>query len=182
MTEQDEGYEGSRPSKATMESATATPSEQSEQEHVSAGGQASEADLERPAGSSREAGLSKDDGDGQDREGETAALESPSGVTAQAEGESSPGEEQAPLFTGQEAERFRERWATVQAGFVDQPRQMVEQADDLVSDLMQQLTAGFSQRRSKLEEQWNEGDQVSTEDLRVALTRYRSFFNRLLSA
>ena len=59
---------------------------------------------------------------------------------------------------------------------------MVEQADDLVGDLMQQLTTGFTERRSKLEEQWSEGDQASTEDLRVALTRYRSFFNRLLSA
>jgi hypothetical protein len=86
------------------------------------------------------------------------------------------------LFTGEEAEHFRERWADVQAGFVDQPRQMVEQADALFSDLMQQLTAGFTQRRSQLEEQWSEGDQVSTEELRVALTRYRSFFNRLLSA
>jgi hypothetical protein len=181
MTAQDERSESSQPSEATMESASATPSEQSEQERASAGGQPSGADPERPAESSSEANSSEDDGGGEDREGESAALQSASDATATAEGESRP-EERAPLFTGEEAERFRERWTTVQAGFVDQPRQMVEQADDLVSDLMQQLTAGFTQRRSELEEQWSEGDQVSTEDLRVALTRYRSFFNRLLSA
>ncbi len=181
MTARDESSESS-PSKATTESATANPPEQSAQEPASAGGQSSGADPERPAASSTEASLSEDNGGGQDREAETASLESPPGATVGAEGESSPGEERAPLFTDEEAERFRERWAEVQAGFVDQPRQMVKQADDLVSDLMQQLTAGFSQRRSKLEEQWSEGDQVSTEDLRVALTRYRSFFNRLLSA
>jgi hypothetical protein len=172
MTPQDERSESSQPGKAPTESDTPIPSEQSEQERASADEQPSDDDLERPARSSREASSSEDDGGGQDREGETAG----------ARGESGAGDEQAPLFTGEEAERFRERWADVQAGFVDQPRQMVEQADALVSDLMQQLTAGFTQRRSKLEEQWSEGDQVSTEDLRVALTRYRSFFDRLLSA
>jgi hypothetical protein len=69
----------------------------------------------------------------------------------------------------------------LQPSFVDQPRQTVEEADNLVGDLLQQLTAGFSEKRSHLEAQWEQGDEVSTEDLRVALTRYRSFFNRLLS-
>jgi hypothetical protein len=59
---------------------------------------------------------------------------------------------------------------------------MVEQADDLVGELMQQLSEGFRDKRSNLEAQWEKGDDVSTEDLRIALTRYRSFFNRLLSA
>jgi hypothetical protein len=162
MTEQDERPERSQRSEATTEFDASTSSEQSASPH-------------RTPTSSEETG-----GRGEDR-GSTRA-ESPSAGTAEAGGEPSPGDERAPLFTGEEAERFRERWATVQAGFVDEPRQMVEQADELVDDLMQQLTAGFSDRRSKLEEQWSEGDGVSTEDLRVTLTRYRSFFNRLLSA
>jgi hypothetical protein len=91
-------------------------------------------------------------------------------------------EERAPLLAGKDAESFRQRWENLQTGFVDQPREMVEQADDLVGELMEQLSAGFSEKRSNLEAQWEKGDDVSTEDLRVALTRYRSFFNRLLSA
>ena len=89
--------------------------------------------------------------------------------------------DRAPLFATDDAERFRQRWDSLQSSFVDQPRQTVEEADNLVNDLMQQLTAGFSEKRSHLEAQWEQGDEVSTEDLRVALTRYRSFFNRLLS-
>jgi hypothetical protein len=91
-------------------------------------------------------------------------------------------DERAPLLPGDEAERFRRRWEDLQTGFVDQPRQTVEEANKLVGALMQQLTAGFSEERSSLESQWDSGGDVSTEDLRVALTRYRSFFNRLLSA
>jgi hypothetical protein len=71
----------------------------------------------------------------------------------------------------------------VQSEFVDQPREAVEQADRLVADLMQSLAAQFSETRTGLESQWNDSeDDVSTEDLRVAMTRYRSFFERLLSA
>jgi hypothetical protein len=85
------------------------------------------------------------------------------------------------LLPADDAQRFRDRWESVQAGFVDKPQETVEEADDLVRDLVQELTAGFVQRREKLEGQWKEGDDASTEDLRVALTHYRSFFNRLLS-
>ena len=91
-------------------------------------------------------------------------------------------DERAPLLPGEEAEGFRRRWEDLQAGFVDEPRQKVEEADELVGELMQRLTAGFSDERSSLEAQWDSGEDVSTEDLRVALKRYRSFFNRLLSA
>jgi hypothetical protein len=77
---------------------------------------------------------------------------------------------------------FRQRWQGIQAGFVDEPRQAVEQADALVADLLQKLAAGFSDERKRLEGQWDRGGDVSTEDLRVALTRYRSFFDRLLAA
>jgi hypothetical protein len=91
-------------------------------------------------------------------------------------------EERAPLLASRDAEGFRHRWEDLQAGFVDRPRDMVEQADELVGELMQQLSAEFSEKRGELEAQWEKGEDVSTEDLRVALTRYRSFFNRLLSA
>lgn len=74
------------------------------------------------------------------------------------------------------------RWREIQGSFVDEPRRAVEDADALVADLMQRLADGFAQERSRLESQWDRGDEVSTEDLRVALQRYRSFFDRLLSA
>jgi hypothetical protein len=80
------------------------------------------------------------------------------------------------------ADRYRSDWQEIQRDFVDEPRSAVERADKLVEDLMQRLSASFSNERSRLEEQWDSGDDVSTEDLRVALTRYRSFFERLLSA
>jgi hypothetical protein len=87
-----------------------------------------------------------------------------------------------PLFAADESERFRSRWTEVQTDFVDRPRESVEEADRLVADLMQRLTSQFSEERSRLEAQWDQGDDASTEDLRVALTRYRSFFERLLTA
>ena len=87
-----------------------------------------------------------------------------------------------PLLPTEQTDRYTSRWQEIQAGFVDEPRQAVEQADGLVADLMQRLAASFSEERERLESQWDRGDDVSTEDLRVALTRYRSFFDRLLSA
>ncbi len=86
------------------------------------------------------------------------------------------------LLPDEQSERFTTRWQEIQAAFVDEPRESVAQADALVADLMQRLAAGFSHERERLESQWDRGDDVSTEDLRVALTRYRSFFDRLLSA
>jgi hypothetical protein len=91
-------------------------------------------------------------------------------------------DEREPLLPGDQSDRFTEQWQEIQASFVDRPRESVEQADTLVADLMQRLAAGFSNERERLEAQWDRGDDVSTEDLRVALTRYRSFFDRLLSA
>jgi hypothetical protein len=87
-----------------------------------------------------------------------------------------------PLFNAEEAERFRSRWTDIQTRFVDAPRDVVEQADHLVADVMQRLVAQFSDARSRLETQWDQNEDVSTEELRVALTRYRSFFERLLAA
>ena len=86
-----------------------------------------------------------------------------------------------PLFPTGQVETFRTRWTEVQTGFVDEPRHAVEQADGLVAEMMKQLAEVFADERSKLEEQWSRGDDISTEDLRQALRRYRSFFDRLLS-
>lgn len=87
----------------------------------------------------------------------------------------------APLFPKNELEELRNRWSGVQAAFVDEPRRAVEQADGLVASAMKRLAEVFAEERSKLEHQWDRGDNVSTEDLRIALQRYRSFFQRLLS-
>ncbi len=87
----------------------------------------------------------------------------------------------APLVDRGDDDGFRRRWEGIQAGFVDEPRNAVEQADALVAELMQRLAETFSNERKTLEGQWDRGEDVSTEDLRVALTRYRSFFDRLLS-
>ena len=89
--------------------------------------------------------------------------------------------ETEPLLAADQANEFRASWETIQASFVDEPRRSVEQADALVADLMQRLANVFSDERRSLESQWDRGEDVSTEDLRVALQRYRSFFDRLLS-
>jgi hypothetical protein len=90
-------------------------------------------------------------------------------------------EEAARLFPDQELGTLRDRWKDIQAGFVDEPRKAVEQADGLVASAMKRLAEVFAEERSRLEKQWDRGDSVSTEDLRVALQRYRTFFHRLLS-
>jgi hypothetical protein len=88
--------------------------------------------------------------------------------------------ESVPLFSESEMGDFRAQWSKVQTGFVDEPRRTVEEADKLVAAVMQRLAEGFANERSGLEKQWDHGDNVSTEDLRIALQRYRSFFDRLL--
>jgi hypothetical protein len=97
-------------------------------------------------------------------------------------GESGAGEsELSPLFSNDEESDFRNRWKDIQTGFVDEPRRSVEQADELIARLLQRLAESFSEQRSHLEQQWEKSDSASTEDLRLALRRYRSFFDRLLS-
>jgi hypothetical protein len=85
------------------------------------------------------------------------------------------------LFADGDLSGLRSRWDDVQASFVDDPRECVHKADGLVSDVVEQLTAGFSQARTRLEEQWDRGEEASTEDLRLALKGYREFFQRLLA-
>ncbi len=93
-----------------------------------------------------------------------------------------PATTSTPLFSQSDIGDLRGRWSNVQTGFVDEPRRAVEEADKLVATVMQRLAEGFARERDTLEKQWDRGDNVSTEDLRIALQRYRSFFDRLLNA
>jgi hypothetical protein len=87
----------------------------------------------------------------------------------------------ASLFPEAETNNLRGRWQEIQGSFVDEPRQSVERADELVATVISRLAQSFADERSKLEGDWSRGRDVSTEDLRQALQRYRSFFDRLLT-
>jgi len=91
--------------------------------------------------------------------------------------------EQAPqsLIPQEVTQELRGRWDQVQTGFVDEPRQAVQKADELVANAMKHIAESFANERSRLEQQWDRGDEVNTEDLRQALRKYRDFFQRLLS-
>ena len=105
---------------------------------------------------------------------EEQEAENKSAVTAMNEG-------LEPLFDDNEAEKFRTQWLNIQSKFVDNPRESVREADELVAGVLKSVTMGFHERRTALEKQWNNGDKVSTEDMRLSLKRYRSFFERLLT-
>jgi hypothetical protein len=107
------------------------------------------------------------------------AAETPAG-TATATARAKTEEELSPLFSADEANNLHAKWDSVQVAFVDEPRQAVEEADRLIAATMKRLAEIFAEERQKLEQQWDKGDNVSTEDLRIALRRYRSFFTRLL--
>jgi hypothetical protein len=87
----------------------------------------------------------------------------------------------APLFVDEDAAGYRTRWSAIQTGFVDEPRKAVEEADTLVAEVMKRLAEVFANERRDLESAWERSDKISTEDLRIAMRRYRSFFERLLS-
>jgi hypothetical protein len=97
-------------------------------------------------------------------------------------GDESTSDDTPELLPREQNADFQSRWEKIQTGFVDEPRQTVEQADELVAELMKRLAEGFATERERLEGQWGRGEDVSTEDLRVTLQRYRGFFQRLLSA
>lgn len=99
----------------------------------------------------------------------------PSDADSQAE------EAAALLFEQNELHDFRSRWGAIQTGFVDNPGAAVKKADELVAAVMKRLAEGFADERANLEHEWAKRNDVSTEDLRVAIRRYRSFFDRLLS-
>jgi hypothetical protein len=90
-------------------------------------------------------------------------------------------DEKTPLLPVEEGREMRSRWDRIQVEFIDQPRRSVEEANALVSDTMTRLNAVFMQEREKMERQWDRKEDVSTEDLRQALRRYRTFFTRLLT-
>jgi hypothetical protein len=96
-------------------------------------------------------------------------------------GSQTNGRHESPLFAENELRDFRARWDQVQTSFVDEPRHAVEQADTLVATVVKRIAEQFAEERSKLEKQWDRGDNVSTEDLRQGFKRYRAFFDRLLS-
>jgi hypothetical protein len=89
--------------------------------------------------------------------------------------------EGAPLFATDEIDRFRTEWRALQADFVDSPREAVQHADDLVTQVIQSLATTVSDHKQALEGQWNQGEQVDTEELRITLRRYRSFLDQLLT-
>ena len=119
---------------------------------------------------------------------ETNAHETPMGETASHEGpvsESAASPASLPaspasLLSREESEQLRTRWYEIQGMFVDEPRAAVQQADELVSEVVQKIIKIFASEHSSLEGQWNQGIDVSTEDLRKALVQYRAFFNRLI--
>lgn len=104
-------------------------------------------------------------------EAETNAHQTPTGANA---------EFPAPLLNPNESEHLRTRWNEIQGKFVDEPRSAVQQADALVSEVVDKITQMFAEEHSALESQWKQGNNVSTEDLRKALQHYRAFFNRLV--
>jgi hypothetical protein len=98
-----------------------------------------------------------------------------------AAGAQASGRSDNALFDQDELRDLRTRWDQVQTSFVDEPRHAVEQADTLVATVVKRIAEQFADEREKLEQQWHRGDDVSTEDLRQGLKRYRAFFDRLLS-
>jgi hypothetical protein len=106
----------------------------------------------------------------------TVVMDEPNGAAV-----SAPPDERMALFPEHDIANFRQRWHDLQGNFVDEPRHAVEEANELVGAVVSRLTQVFADERNKLEADWGRGKDVSTEDLRQALRRYRSFFDRLLS-
>ena len=85
------------------------------------------------------------------------------------------------MLAAEDSSQFQERWQNCQQSFVDEPREAVKRADELVAEMMQKVAGQFAATRDSLEKKWAKGDEVDTEDLRLALQQYRAFFNRLLA-
>jgi hypothetical protein len=92
-----------------------------------------------------------------------------------------PHDEAGPLLPSDFVSGLRSRWDQIQTGFVDEPRAAVQQADELVASAIKKLAESFADARNNLERQWDRGEEINTEDLRVALKKYRSFFQKLMS-
>ena len=111
----------------------------------------------------------------------TAAQSAPAAPIAAVERGSASQDQVTALFAPDDGAALRKRWFDIQTAFVDEPRKAVEHADSLVAEVMKRLAEMFASERAALEHQWDRGDNVTTEDLRVVLQRYRTFFDRLLS-
>lgn len=109
---------------------------------------------------------------------ERAATERAAERGAETAGEAT--QQPTPLFKGDQVQEFRTRWLRLQTAFVDEPRRAVQQADELVAEVMQTLAATFAEHKRELEQQWRREGTAETEELRLALRRYRSFFDQLL--
>jgi len=91
-----------------------------------------------------------------------------------------PDEQRTPLFKAEQVQEYRSRWNQLQVAFVDEPRRAVQQADELVAEVIQTLAATFAEHKRQLESQWRREGEADTEELRLALRRYRAFFDQLL--
>ena len=111
----------------------------------------------------------------------TADLVAAGGTLGASSPKMAKAEPNLPLFAQNDTQDLHFRWEKIQIGFVDEPRKAVELADELVASAIKRLAEVFAAEREKLEAEWDKTDNVSTEDLRIALRRYRSFFDRLLS-
>jgi hypothetical protein len=86
-----------------------------------------------------------------------------------------------PILDVEAADELQQRWSSIQTSFVEDPQHALEEADALVREAIDRLRDTFAEERQSLQAEWGGGDDVSTEDMRIALQRYRSFFHRLLS-
>ena len=120
------------------------------------------------------------DVDPADRRGPT--IDAPREALREATRMERPAAHESPqaLFPADEASAFHSQWTGIQSGFVDEPRTAVERADSLIAEVMRKLAEGFAAERAALERQWDRGTDVTTEDLRLTLQKYRAFFDRLL--
>ncbi len=116
-----------------------------------------------------------------DRGMSTADIARGAGAGMAREREEEDENKNAPLFSDSDAASFRNRWRDIQGAFVDDPRTAVKQADGLVAETIKRLAETFAGERNRLEHEWDKGENVSTEDLRQALRRYRAFFGRVLT-
>ena len=84
------------------------------------------------------------------------------------------------LLREDEVDDWQSRWESIQIGFVDEPSSSVKQADELVTEVMKQIDRRFSEKHTTLLRQWG-SQEATTEDQRLALQSYRSFFNWLIN-
>jgi hypothetical protein len=174
----------------TGQAAPATPDAVTTADMAAAGDRAaappaSQPDAAAPAASQPAATKAREPAAAQARQPAAAQAEASAATETEASAatatEASAATEAASLFPADQSSGYRSRWQEIQTGFVDEPRAAVQEADNLVAEMMRQLARTFADERRQLEAQWSEGEEISTEDLRLALRRYRSFFDRLLS-